>query len=284
MPRRAWTKTEIRLLRKLYPVRGANTVAKELGRSAASVYNMAHKLKIEKALEFFASDECGWPRKGVNAPALVATQYPKGHVPANKGLRRPGYAPGRMRETQFKKGVLSGKAAKNYKPVGTIVADPEGFLRIKIDDHKGRAGWHPDVWPLLAYRVWEDHMGKPVPPKHVIRYKDGDRSNCAIENLELISMKENRRRNSPHGMYPRELQLAIAANGALKRKLRRIDGKEQNHGSQGPSVRDDRGSQRPRQPDGDRARQGDLGRRANDHQLGEGRSGYSQGAERLARR
>ena len=31
-------------------------------------------------------------------------EFKPGNVPANKGLRRPGFAPGRMAKTQFKKG------------------------------------------------------------------------------------------------------------------------------------------------------------------------------------
>lgn len=48
--------------------------------------------------------------------------------PFNKGLRRPGWHVGRMRETQFRKGERSGIAAKNWRPIGTIRTDPDGYL------------------------------------------------------------------------------------------------------------------------------------------------------------
>jgi hypothetical protein len=184
-----------------------------------------------------------------------------------------------MRETQFKKGQRSGVAERNWKPIGTILPDTEGYLRIKLREAvhgKEATGFgNTKVWPLYHRHVWEQYHG-PIPPKHIVTFKDRNRANCAIGNLELMSMADNARRNAMWNRYPRELQLAIMANGALKRKLRRINGKEQNQRSAGSPVRDDRGSQRPRQADGDRARQGDQRRRANDHQLGKGRGGYGE--------
>jgi hypothetical protein len=58
----------------------------------------------------------------------------------------------------------------------------------------------------------------------MVAFKDGDRSNCAIENLELRSMADNARRNNMWGRLPRELAEVIQLNGALKRKVRRLNG------------------------------------------------------------
>jgi len=79
------------------------------------------------------------------------------------------------------------------------------------------------VWPLYGRWVWEQLKG-PIPPKHLVMFKDGNRSNCAIENLELLSMANNARRNSMWATLPREVAEVIQLNGALKRKLRRIHG------------------------------------------------------------
>lgn len=134
-----------------------------------------------------------------------------------------------MRETQFKKGCRAGAAENKWLPVGSIRADSEGFLRIKVREAlPGEpAGFgNGKAWPLLNRHTWEQHHG-PIPPKHIVAFKDGDRSNCAIENLELISMADNARRNTMWKRYPREVALAIQLNGVLKRKIRRItNGKE----------------------------------------------------------
>lgn len=42
----------------------------------------------------------------------------------------------------------------------------------------------------LHRAVWEHHNG-PIPDKHHIHHKDGDRANCASENLECLSPQEH---------------------------------------------------------------------------------------------
>jgi hypothetical protein len=70
----------------------------------------------------------------------------------------------------------------------------------------------------------------PIPPSHAIAFRDGDRSNCAIENLEMVSRAELARRNVMWNRYPKELCLAIQLRGALKRRIRRMSrAEEQNN-------------------------------------------------------
>jgi hypothetical protein len=179
---------------------------------------------LSKSQEFLA-EHCRL-RKGSNIGAEF--RFGKGHAPANKGLRRPGWSPGRMKETQFKKGERSGVAAKNWVPIGSIKADPEGFLRIKIREaehgQEATGFGNTKVWPLYSRYVWEQHHG-PIPPGHIVKFKDKDRSNCAIENLEVISTADNMRLNSMWAVMPRDLAEVIQLNGALKRKLRFKEGK-----------------------------------------------------------
>jgi hypothetical protein len=53
-------------------------------------------------------------------------------------------------------------------------------------------------------------------------------ANCVLENLELISMAENARRNRMWNVMPRELAEVIHLNGQLKRKLREREQKQAN--------------------------------------------------------
>ncbi len=144
-----------------------------------------------------------------------------------------------MRETQFQKGARSGVAAENWVPIGTIQPDSEGYLRIKIRDAvhgKEATGYgNTKVWPMYNRYVWEQHKG-PIPPKHLVVFRDRDRANCSIDNLELISMAENARRNRMWNKFPRELAAVIQLNGALKSQIRRLNGEEQDSGSPGPPV------------------------------------------------
>jgi hypothetical protein len=189
---------------------------------------MANNLELKKTDSFLASEESRCRlRKGSQIGAR--TRFPKGHVPANKGLKRPGWSAGRMKETQFKKGCRTGIAARNWQPIGTILPDSEGYLRIKVREAqhgKEASGFgNTKVWPLLGRYVWEENKG-PIPPKHMVIFKDRDRSNCAIENLELISMADNARRNCMWATLPRELAEAIQLSGVLKRKLRSLHGEK----------------------------------------------------------
>jgi hypothetical protein len=142
-----------------------------------------------------------------------------------------------MAQTQFKPGVLSGRNKLRWRPIGTITADPEGYLRIKIAERvNGKPpGWARAVWPLLHWHVWEQHHGRPVPAGHKVVFRDGDRAHCEIDNLELITNAEMMRRNSVHNL-PAELQQVIQLNGALKRQIRRLYEK-QDVGSQEPFIR-----------------------------------------------
>jgi len=228
--RRFWSVGDQERLRVLYSSRPTGEVARELQRTISAVYGMAAKLDLAKSQEFLDSEESGRLRKGQARRGMEATWFKKGHVPFNKGLRCPGWHAGRMKETQFKLGCRSGMAARNWVPVGTILADSEGYLRIKIRDAnhgKEATGFgNTKVWPLYGRYVWEQHHG-PIPPKHLVIFKDRDRSNCSIDNLELISMADNARRNSMWSTMPRELAAVIQLNGALKRKLRSlVDGKK----------------------------------------------------------
>jgi hypothetical protein len=241
MNRRAWTDEERELVRRQYPHVKTDAIAALLGRKVGMVYKQAAKLGLHKTAAFRASAESGILRKGEFREGSVATQFKKGDAPANKGLRRPGWAPGRMASTQFKKGQRSGVAAENWCPLGTIRPNSQGFLRIKIREGvKGEAyGFgNTKIWPLLNRHVWAQAHG-PIPPGHAVFFKDGDRSNCAVENLECITRADLARRNAMWTRYPRELALAIQLNGALKRKMRRLTSEqyaEQNDRPAQPSV------------------------------------------------
>jgi hypothetical protein len=224
--RRNWTDAEIAHLREHYANRASSAIAKALNRSVLSVYQGAAKLGLRKSKEFLRSPESGILVKGQTRPESIATQFKPGQIPANKGRKMPGWAPGRMGETQFKPGDRTGAALRNWKPIGAIAIDPEGYRRIKVREHVH--GQEPSgfgnvkVWPLLHRHIWEQANG-PIPPKHIVSFIDGNRANCTIENLELITMADNCRRNSMWTRLPRELAEVVQLNGVLKRKLRKAE-------------------------------------------------------------
>ena len=145
--------------------------------------------------------------------------YPKGHVPANKGLRRPpGWSPGRMAETQFKPGP---RLDLRY-PIGHERLTIDGYITRKYDvmnPHTGVQGYYQEKHRML----WIEANG-PVPPSHIITFIDDDRTHCFIENLECIPRGEQARRNKMKYLEaPAELRPSIKALA----KLQHYTGKRQ---------------------------------------------------------
>jgi hypothetical protein len=189
-----------------------------LRRSLPATYARADKLGLVKSDAFFASPASGRTsgRQGID------TRFEKGIVPANKGLRRPGWSAGRMKETQFKKGNRTGNAAQNWKPIGTILTDTDGYKRIKVREgipNEATGFGNVRVWPLLQRHVWQQAHG-PIPHGFTVCFKDKNKSNCALENLELVSRRDLLRRNSVHNL-PKALADTVQLLGALNRQIRK---------------------------------------------------------------
>ena len=99
-------------------------------------------------------------------------RFEKGHIPVNKGIKGKHY-PGTER-TWFKKGHIP----KNYRPVGSERVNVDGYIEVKVEN--------PRKWRPKHVVEWEKINGK-VPQGHVLTFIDGNKSNCDIDNLKLIS-------------------------------------------------------------------------------------------------
>ncbi|MGD9954247.1 MAG: HNH endonuclease signature motif containing protein, partial [Burkholderiales bacterium] len=173
---RAWTRAEEEILALQYPHMATKVIALLLEVPVYRVYSKATRMGLAKSAEYLASDAACRLRRGDNIGRRY--RFPKGHVPANKGLRRPGYAPGNMARGQFKKG----RRPHNWLPIGTEVVRSDGYLARKMTD----TGYPPRDWVQVHRLNWIAAHG-PIPPRHVIRFKDGNKLNTAVENLEMLS-------------------------------------------------------------------------------------------------
>lgn len=216
-------------IRKHYANMSTAELAQRIGLSVASTYHAAHKMGLHASAEFMSSPAACRLRRGDEVGK--AFRYPKGHVPANKGKRSPGFAPGRMATTQFRKG----QAPRNNMPLGsTRLID--GYLYRKTSEIPGvpyTCNWTPE-----HYLIWRKTHG-PIPPKHVLIFKDGCRSHIDLDNLELITRAELARRNTIHNL-PEDLKEVIRLNASIKRRIRRIEREKQNARSEEPFIRDAR--------------------------------------------
>lgn len=221
--RQVWRPEEIETLRRLYADLPTQQIAELLGRTAHKVYAKANTLGLAKSEAYLASPAACRLRRGDN----IGQRFQKGHVPWTKGLRRPGYAPGRMKETQFKKGELSGRNLKRYKPLGALRIRPDGYLERKVT-HDGRGSQR---WKAVHQLVWIEAHGQ-IPDGHVIAFKPGLRTNVleeiTLDRLELTTLQELMRRNSIHNLPP-ELKETVQLLGRVRRVINRRTREKQDY-------------------------------------------------------
>lgn len=214
----AWTKRQREDLRRLYPYERTAEVAALIGRTPEATNSMAFKMGVQKSAEYMVEQNARLCAGG------KAHRIQPGNVPANKGMRRPGWHRGRMRETQFKKGHVSA----NLQQIGELrYAKKDGtwWIKISMDAMPVQRRWL-EVHKL----VWMREHGD-IPPKHVVRFieaKPEDPADITAELLECISLAENCRRNSIH-RYPKPVADAMRARGILTREINK---QERKHGRQ----------------------------------------------------
>lgn len=151
----------------------------------------------------------------------IDSRIKKGTVPPNKGKKQSEYmsaeAIAKTVATRYKKGNIPGN---------TFAED--GVISIRTDRHKKRTNGKPykyirlklGVWYPLHQHNWNMKHGKP-PKGHCLWCIDGNTLNCEPDNWELITRKENMRRNSIVNLPP-ELRESINAVAQLNRKINKL--------------------------------------------------------------
>jgi len=216
--KRLWNPEDDALLVARYPRERTSSIARQLRRSLIAVYARAHLLGLAKSAEYLASADAYRLRRGSRVGA--AYRFRKGHVPANKGLRRPGWGPGRMKETWFKKGERRGVAVRLYRPIGTERISKDGYLERKTNDRLPLQA----RWRAVHLLLWEATHG-PIPAGHAIAFRNRDKRDVRLDNLELVSRREMMARNTIWNL-PNPLAETIRLLGQLNRRIRRARSRE----------------------------------------------------------
>jgi len=206
MARKPWTQEEISVLIKDYQDTSTNELAERFGRTLKSVCTKAFDLGLRKSEEYMSGPNSpGW--KPGNSLGR-ATQFKKGSIPHNKGKK--GFDPGgRARAVQFQ----PGSKPHNWLPVGTERINDAGYLERKETD----TGNPAKDWIGVHRLLWIEHHG-PVPKDHYVVFRNGDKTDLRIENLEAITKREQLARNSVH-RFPEELAKLCQLKGALQRQI-----------------------------------------------------------------
>lgn len=182
-----WTAAEDDALRNLYGTLSATAIAHQMGRTRAAIKNRVNKLKLTK---------------GHNGGCFL-----KGMSPWNKGVTF--HAGGRASETQFK----PGQKPHTWHPIGHERITKDGYLERKLTD----TGVTRHDYVPVHHIVWRE-AGNDIPASHALVFRDGNKTNIVLENLELITRADLMRRNSVHNYGP-EIAAIHQLQGAIQRQI-----------------------------------------------------------------
>lgn len=162
--------------------------------TANQISHKAKKLKIRK------SD--AYKEKYNLSPS---GRFMPGSVSWNTGKHHPAH--GRSAQTQFKRGMVPA----NHRPVGSIRITVDGYVEIKVAE-----GMHQ--WRLLHREAWKQHHGKYPPRGMPLIFIDGNKQNCDISNLQLITRKQLMARNTIHN-YPEPIREITRLRAVITRRI-----------------------------------------------------------------
>lgn len=199
--RRTWSKSEIDYLVKHFPDDTGPEIATAICRPVTSVYRKAHSLGIVKSKEFMKSHK----RRVFTGEEGRAFRFEKDHIPWNKD----------------KNGIITGGVTTQFKP-GNIPHNNQhdGAITIRTESDGKQYKWiriSRKNWLMLHVKVWTDKYG-PVPEGKIVVFKNRDRMDVRLDNLELITRAENMRRNTIN-RYPEDLKKSMRMLGKLKRVI-----------------------------------------------------------------
>lgn len=129
-------------------------------------------------------------------------RFQKGQTSWNKGKKMPEETKQKIK-TMFKKGIRP----HNTLSIGDEVVTDFGYVKVKVAE--------PNVWKFKHRIVWELAHGE-IPANSVICFKDGNKLNCELDNLILLTRGELAIVNKFFGNYTGELTLTGIALGKLK--------------------------------------------------------------------
>lgn len=156
-----WTPKNLKKLEQLYQLHTANEISEIMQLTKSVIKNALYRFQIKTTR----------PNSG---------QFKKGSVPANKG--KFGYSAPGCEKGWFKKGTIP----PNHKPVGSLHLHEDGYWYVKVAEHK--------KWEILQRYIYSQHFND-LQKSDLVIFKNKDRNDFRIENLEKITKAQNAARN-----------------------------------------------------------------------------------------
>lgn len=207
-----FTDEMIEELKELYPNTLSAHLAEKFNCSLPSIYYHANKLGLKKTKEFIAETSRMHSLRPDHGGRK--TRFKKGQTPPNKGKKLSEFmseeAIEKTKATRFRKG----RVPHNHKLIGYERINRDGYIEVKVRDEK-----HTRNFELKHRFIWEKHNGK-IPKGYNIQFKDGNRQNCKIENLYMISRADQVATENSIHRYPSELKRAIRLTNKLQKQIK----------------------------------------------------------------
>jgi hypothetical protein len=186
---------------ELYPNNYTKDISKKLNISESSIYNIAFSNSIKKSAEFMRME---LQRQADRLRIVgVKSRIKKGSIPPNKGIKMDSKTYDKVKSTFFK----IGHKPHNDKWDGYERINIEGYTEVRVNGK----------YILKNRLIYEQHHGK-LDKTMLVIFKDSNKQNFNIDNLQAITKAENAIRNSIH-RYPEELKSLMRLNGKIKRKI-----------------------------------------------------------------
>jgi hypothetical protein len=226
-----WSEVEKEILKNLYAETPNSELKKMFQCSDKSLYSAAHLLGLKKSKEYI-SKISGEVLKIVG----INSRFKKGQISHNRGRKQADYMSlekiEKCAQTQFKKGIKP----HNTVSVGYERITKDDYIEIKIGDFEQSE----QNFKLKHRIVWEGFHGE-VPPGYQVRFKDCNKRNFDIDNLELVSFSDSLKINSMCDSSIAKRFLGIKQDDAiakfkpiidLKRNIIKLNQKIKQHGKE----------------------------------------------------
>jgi hypothetical protein len=214
-PSYRWTEADVEILKRRYANERTESIANDLGLKIQSVYTKAKSLGLKKSREYLCSP-AACRLDGITGSS---SRFQKGQSAWNKGMK--GLQTGGQ-AGWFKPGYRGGRALEKYQPIGTIRVSKDGYLQKKIHDGMPLQS----RWRGVHLVNWEAVHGPVNTKTNALCFKDGNKENCAIENLELVTRADLARRNMVLAISP-EVRKVMQLRGAITRQINKRKQNEQ---------------------------------------------------------
>lgn len=186
--RKSWTEKEVSVMLTMYPDHLTEDLLPFLpGRTVSKIIGKASLMGLKKSALFFSKPESGRISK-INEIG-VATRYQKNCAGWNKGMKREDYlseaAIMKMKSSEFKKG----QDPHNTVAIGSERMTVDGYVEVKVRHLKDGSGANKN-FELKQRLIYEQHYG-PISKDMIVEFKDRNKLNFDINNLELRTRREN---------------------------------------------------------------------------------------------